>query len=86
MEFATWNYRAIGTDDGEGGRLYSFHEVHYDSNGNITAYSVLPAQLVWENEDELTRLLERLREASQKPALELSDLAHVQPVRLTGGE
>lgn len=81
MEFATWNYRAIGTDDGEGGRMYSFHEVHYDSDGKIVACSVLPCQLVWSNDEEAQRLMDRLREALAKPALDLSDLTHINWVR-----
>lgn len=79
-EFSTWNYRCIGTDDGEGGRMYSFHEVHYDSDGKIVAYGVYPAQLVWQNVEEQQWLLDRLREACAKDPLELSDLAHCQPI------
>lgn len=84
MEFASWNYRAIGTDDGEGGRMYSFHEVHYDSDGKIVAYSAFPCQLVWSNDEEAQRLLDRLREACAKPALELSELTML-PFLADGG-
>jgi hypothetical protein len=68
----TWNYRVIETvHDGQICR--AIHEVHYE-NGKPVAYVENAAGVAWETDDgEPRRVLDRMREALDKPVLRPAD-------------
>lgn len=72
MRGRTWNYRVIEKEhDGEISR--AIHEVHYENDVPV-AYTENPASIVWEADDEEPkRVLERMREALDKPVLREED-------------
>jgi hypothetical protein len=72
MRGRTWNYRVIETvHDGDVSR--AIHEVHYD-NGVPISYTENPAGVAWEtDDDEPRRMLDRMREALDKPVLREAD-------------
>jgi hypothetical protein len=74
----TWNYRVVVflVDPITGLDLetprHSIHEVYYDQNGRPHAYIASPATIGWDADDPYAPdwILERLREAVLKPALD----------------
>jgi hypothetical protein len=72
MRGRTWNYRVIETGAGDE-TSRAIHEVHYE-DGVPVAYTENPAPIVWESDDEEPkRVLERMREALDKPVLREED-------------
>jgi hypothetical protein len=65
----SWNYRVIRQTKGVETFL-AIHEVYLDSVGNPTAITKEPVEVMGENEDELRWVLDRMREALDRPVLE----------------
>lgn len=75
----SWNYRVIRFEDPDGTNVLAIHEVYYDLDGETPIkYSENPAViLTQENEsswyEDLERELGRIREALDKPILNVKD-------------
>lgn len=74
---AHWNYRVIEFLDPSEGPWKAIHEVHYDEHGRPASYSDSPACVVscddGGNERDLAWVLDRMREALDRPTLRESD-------------
>lgn len=77
---AHWNYRVLQYTDAEGVLCRAIHAVYYcgDGDSNPVSYSESPVQLesdvdVCDGRDHLTWVLDKAREALQKPVLKLED-------------
>lgn len=70
----SWNYRAIRFEHGEDSHV-AIHEVHYEK-GRPVSYSETPAPVMWfavEGPATGLNILERMREALEKPLLTEAD-------------
>lgn len=79
----SWNYRAIHFEHGEDSHV-AIHEVHYEE-GRPISYSETPAPVLWfEAEGPGTGLaiLERMREALEKPIMTVEDFSQASRRRL----
>jgi len=68
----SWNYRVIEFVAPSLETWRAIHEVHYDDAGRPMQYSETPASVTWsEGEDESTpaAIMDRMREALNKPTL-----------------
>lgn len=65
----SWNYRVMRHEWGDES-YYAIHEVHYDDAGNVTGWAEGEARVMSGGHDELTRVLDRMREALAKDALD----------------
>lgn len=66
----SWNYRVIRSNAGE----LSIHEVYYDETGGIKYWSSYPDAVAGENISELATEIDHMRDALNRPILNLSDL------------
>lgn len=75
----TWNYRVMEFESPDGYKWRSFHEVHYENDVPVL-YTENPTGLQWDvNEDGTDGsliILDRLREALDKPVLTQRDFDH----------
>lgn len=69
---AHWNYRVIKTVEDEE-ELFGIHEVHYDSNGNVRAYTERATGVVWEGGEDPTKILAYMAKALTLPVLTPAD-------------
>ncbi len=73
---STWNYRVVRTkNDGldlleDEKYSYEIHEVYYDDNGKVSAYSEMPMSPYGSNLNNLQDMLQKMRDATLKPILE----------------
>ena len=74
-DFHHWNYRII-KDNG----THDVREVHYDENGNITAWTTKPSILSWEEFDELKVSYKLIGSAFDKPVLVVVDNKLIEQV------
>lgn len=67
-----WNYRVIekGSEDY---KYYEFHEVYYDADGKIIAWTENPVDLHIEAVADIKFLMKRLKKATKKPILRIED-------------
>ena len=72
---AYWNYRVIEFVESNGDQFRQIHEVHYDANDKPKAYSEAPAVIMWDvsEENAAIEILEKMKEALNKPVLIKSD-------------
>ncbi len=56
-----------------GEKHYEIHEVYYDENGKIIAYTEYPLRLIFDNKEDLNDILMGIFEAVDKPILEQKD-------------
>lgn len=64
-----WNYRVVRQDD-----TYTIHEVYYDQEGRITAFSTNPVAPCGETLEELRVDMDRQRRALDEPVLDYAVL------------
>lgn len=62
---ATWNYRVVKTDD-----QLVIREVYYRKDGSVESWTVGPAVPSSETLEGLAWVLDRYREALEKPVIE----------------
>ena len=67
-----WNYRVIekGTEDY---KYYEIHEVYYDGEGKIIAWTENPVDLYIEAVADIKFLMKRFKKAAKKPILRIED-------------
>lgn len=72
----SWNYRVIKHTykDYPEDTILCIHEVYYDENANITAFSENPVYPRGETTEELSKDLENYKKALNKPVLDLEEL------------
>jgi hypothetical protein len=71
----TWNYRVIEHDTPESDMgSFGIHEVHYDEQGRVTAWTEKAVGVAAETVDALKEELEIMAEALNKPVLKESEL------------
>ena len=73
-----WNYRVIEFVDPSGDEVWqAIHEVHYDEAGTPVSYSDNPAPVISSDdggkEADLGWVLDKMREALDKPAMKETD-------------
>lgn len=68
--YGYWNYRVIekGTEDY---KYYEIHEVYYDVDGNIIAWTENPVNLYIETVSDIKSLMKRFKKAVKKPILRI---------------
>ena len=65
----TWNYRIVRHDDCVG-----LHEVFYNEDGSVRAWTENPVRFVGDDEADLVRSLERaLKDAVARPIIDPKD-------------
>jgi hypothetical protein len=66
-----WNYRVIKYTTGE----FMLHEVYYENDGDAlpTSISSNAAVVIGDDIDEMKRVIEKMKEALDKPVLDLKD-------------
>lgn len=72
----TWNYRVIKTKQPDGSPWYQMHEVYYSEDGIPNASTRDAVDPCGETKTDLLWTLDRMREATEKPALEWSAVAN----------
>jgi hypothetical protein len=67
-----WNYRVIekGSEDY---KYYEIHEVYYDADGKIIAWTENPVDLHIEAVADIKFLMKRFKKAAKKPILRIED-------------
>lgn len=65
---ATWNHRVIVNREGSEDH-YQIHEVHYDDEGKIEAWTENAVRVGEDSKDELRMTLHRMLRALSKPIL-----------------
>ena len=71
-----WNYRVIKHWDG----TLQIHEVHYDADGRnngaeiAVSMSEKPSVVIGDDVDEMKSVIEKMKEALDKPALSAKDM------------
>ena len=65
----SWNHRILKRHK----EWLSVHEVHYDRNGEIDGYSSNPTTIESEDIDGIKWQLDRIREACDKPIIEVDE-------------
>ena len=68
---ASWNYRVIRSVEG-GEPVYKIHEVYYDDNGHIEAWTEEPVLPYGEDLHELREDIHYFLQAFRQPVLEVS--------------
>jgi hypothetical protein len=71
---ATWNYRLIRYDAGTQDECVGIFEVYYDDIGFARMYSSKPCGILANSVDDLYRVLDKVKEAFDKPVLDAKDL------------
>jgi len=64
----TWDYRVIKTNNG-GETWFGVHEVHYDEDGALWAYTEEPIAIESESEEGLPKVFEQMLQALERPVL-----------------
>lgn len=79
----SWNYRVIEFVDEAGEPWRAIHEVHYDPEGNPNGYGEEPAAVTSTDDAgtnaSLSWVLDRMREALDKPVLVERDFKRAAP-------
>ena len=65
-----WNYRILEKKN-EYHTYYEIHEVYYDKDGNIIAWTENPVDLYLESISDLKFLMKRFKKAAKKPILRI---------------
>ena len=67
-----WNYRVLekGTDDY---KYYEIHEVYYDADGKIVAWTENPVDLYIESISDIKFLMKSFKKAAKKTVLRIDD-------------
>ena len=67
-----WNYRVLekGSEDY---KYYEIHEVYYDADGKIIAWTENPVDLHIEAVADIKFLMKRFKKAAKKPILRIED-------------
>jgi len=75
----SWNYRlckqTVTTPSGELETVFAIHEVYYEEDGQITAWTERPAYPMGETRDEFLGDMYHYRQAVEKGIVDL-DVAH----------
>lgn len=69
----TWNYRAVKTEHTDG-PTFCIHEVYYNDDGDITAWSVDPISPMGETASELASDIRDMLKAFAHPTLVIGEL------------
>lgn len=83
----SWNYRVIerarrGSDDSS----FGIHEVYYDEQNRVTAWSENPIAVTAESAEDLAEEMDLMREALAKPVLNEAELMREIEARGRAGE
>jgi hypothetical protein len=71
---STWNYRIVRYDGGTEDECVGIVECYYNDAGLVQAYSKKPCGILADTVDDLREVLEMVKEAFDKPVLEMKDL------------
>jgi hypothetical protein len=74
---SSWNYRVVRHLDPTEpqGYVFAMHEVHYDDQGKPVAMTERPCGIVSDKVFGLSEILNKMREAFEKPVLNAEDIA-----------
>ena len=77
----SWNYRILAHKDGDE-MYFQIHEVHYDGDGNPTAYTTNGVAVGDNDLSGINWVLDRMRESINKPILLVDDFPNeYKPVK-----
>jgi hypothetical protein len=78
-----WNHRVIEHTDPNGAKVYGIHEVYYDNDGNLQAYTEDAVGITWDEGEDPMEIVERMVACMRKPVLKASDFP--EPEKLDWG-
>lgn len=73
----TWNYRVVKKRLSDGTETFGIHEVYYDADGKVNAYTEVTMAAYGETLEEFREDIKRHLEALERPVLTQDDLESV---------